>query len=92
MLAAVLAWNAAANPDRQALVAELLGAKGTSASAAIKNLVKTLGLPTTLAEVGIKPENYRDIGERTMHDRGIATNPRAINGPDDIIEILKLAA
>jgi maleylacetate reductase len=92
MLAAVLAWNADANSDRQALVAELLGAKGKPASATIKSLVKSFGLPTSLAEVGIKPENYRDIGERTMHDRGIATNPRAITGPDDIIEILKLAA
>jgi maleylacetate reductase len=92
MLSAVLAWNASANPDRQALVAELLGAKGTPASLAIKSLVKSLGLPTTLGEVGIKPESYRDIGERTMHDRGIATNPRPITGPADIVEILKLAA
>jgi maleylacetate reductase len=92
MLAAVLAWNASANPNRQALVAELLGAKGRPASVAIKDLVTSLGLPTTLAEVGIKPENYRDIGERTMHDRGIAANPRPITGPADIVEILQLAA
>jgi len=91
ILPAVLSWNAPAIAEREALIARLLEQNGVSASVAVKGLVQSLGLPTHLAEVGIGPAQFRGIAEGTMHDRGVTTNPRRIDGPDDIVEILQRA-
>ncbi len=90
-LPAVLRWNESVDDDRQRLVRELLSSGDGSASDAVKDLCRTLGLPTDLGSVGIVPEQFRAIAEHTMHDRGIQSNPRPIRGPDDILEILQLA-
>jgi maleylacetate reductase len=92
ILPAVLRWNEGVADDRQALVASLLGAKRGSASQAVKGLVAGLGLPTDLKSVGIGPDQFQAIAEHTMHDRGVRSNPRPIKGPEDIVEILKIAA
>jgi maleylacetate reductase len=92
MLPAVLAWNASVNAERQAVVAALMGRPGASAAEAVRDLADSLGLPTRLSEVGIGPAQFEAIGEATMHDRGVRSNPRPIAGPADIVEILKLAA
>jgi maleylacetate reductase len=92
-LPAVLKWNEGGPAaERQALVAELMGAKGLSASEAVRRLAEGLGLPTTLKSVGITPDKFQAIAERTMHDAGVRVNPRPITGPGDIVEILELAA
>ena len=91
-LPAVLKWNEAAGLERQALVAELMGADGLSASEAVRRLAAGLGLPTDLKSVGIGPDKFRTIAELTMHDGGVRVNPRPIRGPEDIVEILELAA
>ena len=92
ILPAVLAWNASLNADRQSLIALMLDRAEAEAAFAVRDLVTSLGLPTRLADVGIRPEHYRAIAEATMHDRGVRSNPRPIHGPDEIVEILKLAA
>jgi maleylacetate reductase len=91
MLWAVLKWNEGVGADRQAVVSELMGAKGVPASQAVKQLAEGLGLPTDLASVGIRPEQFQAIAEHTMHDAGIRSNPRPITGPQDIMEILEIA-
>jgi maleylacetate reductase len=91
ILPAVLSWNAPAIEAREAVIAALLERSGSSASEAVKSLVQNLGLPTHLAEIGIQPAQFRAIAEGTMHDRGVQTNPRRIDGPDDIVEILQRA-
>jgi maleylacetate reductase len=91
-LPAVLQWNEAAGGERQALVAELMGAKGQSASEAVRRLAQSLGLPTDLKTIGIGPDKFQAIAEHTMHDAGVRVNPRPIQGPADIVEILELAA
>jgi maleylacetate reductase len=90
-LPAVLKWSEAAAPDRQALVSELMGAKGLSAAEAVKRLAAGLGLPTDLASVGIGPESFQAIAEHTMHDAGVRSGARPIAGPQDILEILEIA-
>ena len=92
MLPAVLAWNASVNGERQAHVAALMGRPGASAAEAVGDLARGLGLPTRLSEVGIQPEQFQAIGEATMHDRGVRSNPRPISGAADIVQILELAA
>ena len=91
-LPAVLRWNEAAGTERQALVASLMGAEGLSAAEAVRNLARGLGLPTDLKSIGIGPDKFQAIAEHTMHDNGVRLNPRPIQGPEDIVEILELAA
>jgi maleylacetate reductase len=92
MLPAVLEWNEATLGDRGRLVAELLGSAGTSPADAVRRLCTELGLPTDLQSVGVDAASFRAIAERTMHDRGIRTNPRPIRDPGDVEQILRLAS
>jgi maleylacetate reductase len=91
-LPAVLRWNEGAADDRQALVAEILGAKGRSAAEAVRGLARSLGLPTDLAAIGIRRDQFQAIAEHTMHDRGVRSNPKPIKGPEDVVAILEIAA
>ena len=92
ILPAVLAWSEPAAREQQALISHILGAAGLSAATAVGNLVRSLDLPTDLKSVGIRRDQFQAIAEHTMHDRGVRSNPRPIRGPEDIVEILKLAA
>ncbi|HEY8004466.1 MAG TPA: iron-containing alcohol dehydrogenase [Phenylobacterium sp.] len=92
MLWAVLKWNEGVGAERQARVSELLGRPGVLASQSVRELAAGLGLPTDLKSVGIGPEAFDAIAEHTMHDNGVRSNPRPIAGPQDIVEILKIAA
>jgi maleylacetate reductase len=90
-LPAVLKWNEAAAPERQAVVAGLMGRPELTAAQAVKALAASLDLPTDLAALGIGPDQFAAIAEQTMHDRGVRSNPRPITSPADIVEILELA-
>jgi len=91
-LHAVLEWNKNYGADRQLLVSRLMGRRRLPASLAVRDLVIKLGLPWRLSEVLIGASRFRAIAEHTMHDRAIRSNPRPIRSPDDIVEILELAA
>lgn len=91
VLPAVLRWNEGIADERQRLVAALIGHREFSASNAVKALARALDLPADLAAVSIRPEQFAGIAEHTMSDRGVRSNPRPINGPADIVEILELA-
>src|SRR6202035_1240315 len=78
-LPAVLAWNAGANPEGERRVAGLIGLPNLGAAAAVKALCDELGLPTTLAAVGVPPDQFEAIAEHTMTDRGVRFNPRPIH-------------
>jgi maleylacetate reductase len=54
--------------------------------------VQSLGLPGPLAAVGVGRERFREMAEKSMHDRAVLNKPRAIQGPDQVMEILDLAA
>jgi maleylacetate reductase len=90
-LPAVLRWNQGVADDRQRLVASLMDQPGRSAAVTVKSLARDLGLPTDLAAVGIRPDQFAAIADHTMHDRGVRSNPRPITGPADIVAILELA-
>jgi maleylacetate reductase len=90
-LPAVLKWNEGVSAECQALISDLMGATGVPAAEAVKRLAASLGLPTDLASIGIGPETFQAIAEHTMHDAGVRSSPRPIQGPADIVEILELA-
>jgi maleylacetate reductase len=92
ILPAVLRWNESVDASRQRFVRDLLGWQASSLSDAVKALCTALDLPTTLDSVGIGRDQFRTIAEHTMTDRAIRSNARPIHGPQDILEILELAA
>ena len=92
MLPSVLAYNKPVNAARQALISEAMGRPGDDAGEVIGEFISQMGMPRSLAEVGVKREQFQLIAENAMHDRCIHANPRPIAGPGDVMEILELAA
>jgi maleylacetate reductase len=91
MLPHVLRFNLAVNPDRQALVSGALGDNNAPAADLVAGLIADLGLPSRLRDVGVKEDQLDLIAELSMHDRWIHTNPRKIDGPAVVREILDAA-
>ena len=87
----VLRWNKPVNSERQTLVSEALGAPGADAGDAVAALIARLELPRTLRDVGVHRDQLKIIAELTMDDPWTPTNPRPVNGPGDILEILERA-
>ncbi len=92
MLPSVLRWNLPANEERQKRVGEAFGKPDAAAGDLVEGLVKSLGLPGRLSEVGVGRDRFREIAEKSMHDRAVLNNPRPIRGPEQVMEILELAA
>ena len=91
MLPHVLRFNAPENADRQKWVSEGLGRPNETAGDAVAALIAGLGLPATLRDVGVKPEQLDEISVGSMHDRWVHTNPRKINGPAAVRALLDAA-
>ena len=92
MLPSVLRWNLPSNAERQKRVGEAFGQPAAAAGDLVEALVKSLGLPGRLSEVGVGRDRFREIAEKSMHDRAVLNNPRPIEGPAQVLEILELAA
>ena len=92
MLPSVLRWNLPVNAERQKRVGEAFGKPDAAAGDLVEGLVKSLGLPGHLSEVGVGRDRFREIAEKSMHDRAVLNNPRPITGPEQVMEILELAA
>jgi maleylacetate reductase len=92
MLPSVLRWNLPANAERQSRVSDAFGKPDMPAADLVAGLVKSLGLPGRLSDVGVGRDRFREIAEKSMHDRAVLNNPRPIKGPAEVMEILELAA
>lgn len=92
MLPAVMRWNLAANAERQAMVAAAMGQPGGVAADALDSLIAGLGMPRSLSAVGIGRDAFANIAERAMATPWVPRNPRRIEGPAQVLEILELAA
>ena len=90
-LAATLEWNEPVNAGRQSMVAEKFGRPGARACDAMRDFVKSLGLPTRLGDIGIAAERIPELARQYDGTGPIATNPRPVRGADDVAEILRLA-
>jgi maleylacetate reductase len=92
MLPSVLRWNRQDNAERQALVAAAMGRPGEDAADVLDSFIRDLGLPRSLSDVGVGPEHFDRIAEQAMGTPWIPRNPRKIDGPAQIREILLLSA
>ena len=91
MLPHVLRFNLPVNPDRQMRVSEAFGDKDAPAADLVGGLIADLGLPSRLRDVGVKQDQLDLIAELSMHDRWIHTNPRKIDGPPVVRQLLDAA-
>jgi maleylacetate reductase len=92
MLPSVMRWNKSDNAERQAQVAAAMGNPGKDASDVLDRFIRDLGLPRSLQDVRIGPEQFDRIAQQAMGTPWIPRNPRKIDGPAQVREILVLAA
>ncbi len=92
MLPSVMRWNRLANADRQALVARAMGHPGEDAGDVLDEFIRGLGMPRRLSEVKIGRDSFDRIASQAMHTPWVPRNPRRIDEPAQVKEILELAA
>jgi maleylacetate reductase len=92
MLPSVMRWNKQDNAERQALVSEAMGQPGKDAADVLDGFIRGLGLPRSLRDVRVSPEHFEAIADQAMRTPWIPRNPRKIDTPAQVREILVLAA
>ena len=92
MLPSVMRWNRSANGERQALVANAMGCPGEDAADVLDRFIRGLGMPRSLGEVRVGKEHFDAIAKQAMATPWVPRNPRRIDGPAQLREILELAA
>jgi maleylacetate reductase len=91
MLPFVMPWNKSANAERQALVSAAMGHPGKDAGDVLDDFIRGLGMPRSLREVKVNRENFDRIAQQAMATPWVPRNPRRIEGPAQVREILELA-
>jgi alcohol dehydrogenase class IV len=79
------------NGERQRRISAALGHPDKAASELLDALIRSLGMPRTLREVGVDESQFPLIAEYALEDMWGRTNPRPIQSVDDVIEVLNLA-
>ena len=92
MLPSVLRYNRTVNAEKQRLVSEAMGRPGEDAAEVLDAFIRGLGMPRSLAEVGVGRDQFEVIARNAMHDRHVHTNPRPIKSHEQILEILEMTA
>lgn len=100
MLQPTMEFNRDHVGDRQVWIAEAMGVDIRSLSveeasaagrAAILELVKDLEQPYRLRDVGVAPDDFPALARDALEDIIVATNPRPVSSPDEVIELLQSA-
>ena len=92
MLPAVMRWNQPVNAERQALVAAAMDHPGEDAADVLDAFIALLGMPRSLGAVKVGAEAFDRMAEQAMGTPWVPRNPRRIDGPAQVREILELAA
>ena len=92
MLPSVMRWNKPANAERQALVSAAMGHPGKDAGDVLDAFIRGLGMPRSLQDVRVGPEHFDRIAQQAMKTPWVPRNPRRIETPAQVREILLLAA
>ncbi len=97
MLPAVLEYNLGHTREPQARIAEIFAAAGFrpgpggGAAESVRRFIASLGLPTTLREVGVERSAFPDIARDAMADLIVAANPRPVPDAAEVVAILESA-
>ena len=92
MLPSVMRWNKPVNATRQELVAAAMGHPGEDAGDVLDAFIRNLGMPRSLREVNVAPEHFDRIAQAAMATPWVPRNPRKIEGPAQVREILDMTA
>ena len=92
MLPSVMRWNKPVNAERQAQVAAAMGHPIEDAGGVLDRFIRGLGMPRSLREVNVGPEHFDRIAQAAMATPWVPRNPRKIEGPAQVREILDMAA
>jgi alcohol dehydrogenase class IV len=91
-------FNREASIERQTLIAAALGVETDSnrpdetaarAADAIREIVRKLGIKNRLRDWGVKREDLPHIADGTMTEFLLATNPREVVSPQEVVQILE---
>ena len=91
MLPAVMQWNAETLAARYQALATAMGNPDTPAWQSVRDLIRDLGMPCTLRDVGIKRDNLDELATRALDYQPVLLNPRKIETAADVMEILEIA-
>jgi alcohol dehydrogenase class IV len=101
LLPHVLAFNLPATLGVQERLAAAVGVRaagddpealGLAVVERVKELLGSLDVPTTLRDLGIADEGgFDELAVRAMDEPSVATNPRRVEGPEDVAGLLKAA-
>jgi maleylacetate reductase len=91
MAPAVLDFNWEVNQARQLRISQCFGQPGERPSDLVDEFIRDLGMPRTLADVGVPKDQLDHIAEFTLLDFWARTNPRLIREPADVRQILDMA-
>ena len=91
LLPAVLRYNKEASGERDAWIADALGATGSSAAEAVLALIRRLGLPHNLKVAGAKREQFEQIATGALPSYFVRNNPQPITEISQVLEILEMA-
>ena len=91
MLPAVMQWNAETLSERYQALASAIGKPDTPAWQSVRALIRDLGMPCTLRDVGIGRNDLETLASRALDYQPVVLNPRPIATPSDVMEILDLA-
>jgi maleylacetate reductase len=92
MLPSVMRWNKSVNAERQAQVAVAMGHPNEDAGDVLDEFIRSLGMPRSLREVNVATEHFDRIALAAMATPWVPRNPRKIEGPAQVREILDMAA
>ena len=87
----VQAYNLEVNAHRQKRISACLGDQSKSASEQLDSLIRGLGMPRSLREVGVSENQLQLIADYTLEDIWGRTNPRPIVDSADVMSILRTA-
>lgn len=91
LLPSVLRFNQLVNGERQRAVSEALGRPDLDAADAVLDFIQALGRPYRLRDVGITRAHIETICQDAMHNLLVRNNPRRIDRPEHVREIIEMA-
>jgi maleylacetate reductase len=86
-----LDFNESVNGHRQKLISAALGEPDTRASVLADRLIRSLGMPRSLTEVGLKEADLAPLAGFTFQDIWCGTNPRPVPDSHALIDFLRRA-
>lgn len=91
LLPSVLRYNRSTVGDRFRSLAEVLGDAEADPADLLAQYIRELGLPGRLRDVGIEQQSFRELAKKAMANPWVRSNPRRLDDPKQVEEILRLA-